>query len=95
MSTKRFIEYLQELLTMMNKDDPSSVGTAKNALSAVVALAFASKKADPLTLRIMKAAENSFEYLAAHADDFSGVPGSYFENEKKRKRLLQMLSPSC
>ena len=95
MSTRRFITFVQELLSMVSKGDELSKAMAKNALTAVVALAFSSHKADALTLRIMRCAEAEFDYLVMHADDFSGIPGAFSENEKRRKRLLQMLSPSC
>lgn len=95
MSTERFIVLLQEILTMMDKKDMMSIAMAKNALSAIVALAFSSGKADAITLRVMRRAEEMFDHLAINADDFSGKPGDRLNNNKKRKRLLAMLSPSC
>lgn len=95
MSAKRFIIFLQELLSMVSPEDDLSRTAAKNALISVVALAFASHKADAITLRIMRCAEDSFDYLVVHAEDFAGKPGDFVENEKRRRRLLQMLNPSC
>ncbi len=50
MSEKAFISFLQQLLTMLDKNDPSSVDTARSALSSLVSLAEASGKADGVTL---------------------------------------------
>ncbi len=95
MSLNRFIMFLQELITMTNCDDRLAVAMAQNILSSLVALAFESQKADSITLRTMKNAEKTFEYIIAHANDFKGVPGDYENNEKKRRRLRLMLVPSC
>ena len=95
MSERAFISFLQQLLTMLDKNDPSSVDLARSALSSVVSLASASGKADSVTLRTMRAAKSAFPYLVVHADEFAGIPGRYGENEKKRTRLLNMLYPGC
>lgn len=95
MSTERFITLLQEILTMVDKNDMESVTKARNALSAIVELAFESQKANAITLRVMRRAESMFDSLVSNADDFSGKPGDYLNNNKKRKRLLAMLSPGC
>ncbi|MBR4656825.1 MAG: hypothetical protein IKO68_09710 [Oscillospiraceae bacterium] len=95
MSENAFISFLQQLLTMLDKNDPSSVDLARNALSSVVSLASASGKADGVTLRTMRAAKSAFNYLVEHAEDFAGTPGHYGENEKKRTRLRNMLYPGC
>ena len=95
MSTRSFILFLQELLTMVDKDNPLSVQAARNALSSVIALARASKKADAITLRTMDRAETNFMVLVDHQEDFAGRPGSFTENEKKRRWLLHALTPGC
>ena len=95
MSLANFISYLQQLLSMVDPKNKYSVGLAKNALSATIALARASKKADPITIRAMVSAEKEFENLVEHAEDFAGVPGKFKENEQKRHRLEMMLVPHC
>ncbi len=95
MSENAFISFLQQLLTMLDKNDPASVDTARSALSAVVSLAETSGKADGVTLRTMRAARNAFPFLVKHAEDFAGAPGAFLKNEKKRSRLLNMLYPGC
>ena len=95
MSENAFISFLQQLLTMLDKNDPVSVDTARSALSSLVSLAETSGKADGVTLRTMYAARSAFLLLAEHAEDFAGAPGKFLENEKKRSRLLNMLYPGC
>ena len=95
MSTESFIRFLQELLTMIDKNNKYSVAYAKNLLSGMAALAVTSDKVDAYTRRIMMRAEGRFEVLAEHADEFAGEPGSFYENGSRRKRLLEMLHPSC
>ena len=95
MSKKNFLMFLQELLTMVDKDNHYSVALAKNALTSVLAMAQVSRKVDGFTLRMMMRAEADFTRLVSYAEDFAGVPGDFQENEKKRNRLGQMLAPSC
>ena len=95
MSLKNFIAYLQQLLSMIDPEDKYSIALAKNALAATIALAKASGKADPITLRTMTRAEDDFNYLVRNAKDFAGVPGKYLENEQKRHRLEMALTPHC
>ena len=95
MTLSNFLSFLQQLLSMIEPRDKYSVALAKNALSATVALARESGKADAETVRAMVRAEEEFEYLAENARDFIGRPGEYNENEKRRRRLSMMLIPSC
>ncbi len=95
MSLENYLSFLQQIITMTNPKDPASVALAKNALSAVTALAITSHKVDSLTWRIMDSAEDQFERLLRHKDDFQGVPGDYAGNSNKRHRLLNVLRPGC
>ncbi len=95
MSLKNFIAYLQQLLSMIDPEDEYSIALGKNALSATIALARVSGKADPLTLRAMIRADAQFHDLARNAKDFAGVPGKFLENEQKRTRLEMALIPHC
>ena len=95
MSLNNFASYLQQILSMIDPNDPYSVALGKAALSATILLAETSHKADSLTLRAMRSADNQFQYLAENAKDFAGKPGQYEENEKRRRRLLMCITPSC
>lgn len=95
MSLNNFISYLQQILSMIDPNDPYSVALGKTALSATIRLAEVSEKAGPQTIRAMRIAENQFQYLAENAKDFAGKPGHYEENERRRHRLLMTVSPSC
>lgn len=95
MSLNNFISYLQQLLSMIDPKDSYSVALAKGALSSTIALAIASEKIDGQTHRAMIIAQNQFDYLAENAKDYKGKPGKYDENEKRRRRLLMAISPSC
>ncbi len=95
MTISNFLSYLQQLLSMIDPKDRYSVALAKNALSATCELAKISGKADPQTIRAMWRAEEEFEYLAENAKDFIGEPGAYEENEKRRRRLMNVVYPSC
>ncbi len=95
MSLSNFIAYLQQLLTMVNPRDEYSVDMAKKALEATVALAFMSRKADPITLRAMRHAVDKFSNLTKHAGDFAGKPGHFKENEQKRRRLESVIMTHC
>ncbi len=95
MTLSNFLSYLQQLLSMVDPRDKYSIALAKNALTATTSLAMASVKADAQTFRAMHAAEREFDYLVENARDFIGKPGDYNENEKRRRRLLMVISPSC
>lgn len=95
MSTERFLVYLQQLITMADRRDRSSIALAKAALNLTVELAFLSQKADSVTLRIMRRAEYKFEYIMDHQKDFEGKPGDFSGNKQKRQQLLLILRPGC
>lgn len=95
MSSRNFILYLQQLLTMLDPKNEYSIALAKNALTTTIALAEVSGKVDPKTLRAMHTAEKQFQELALHAKDFAGKPGHFEENEQKRRRLEMFLFPYC
>ena len=95
MSLNNFISFLQQILTMVNSNDKYSVAFGKSVLSSTIAFAVASEKIDYRTERIMWSAECRFNFLVENAKDYSGKPGNYHENEKRRRRLLMTLEPSC
>ena len=95
MSLDNFISYLQQLLTMIDKDDAYSVALGKQALLSIIALARISGKADAMTMHCMISAEHEFDYLVQNAQDFVGKPGQYLENKQRRRRLRLALLPSC
>ncbi len=95
MSLNNFLSYLQQLLSMVDPKNRYSVELGKIALSSTVFLARTSQKLDAQTERCMITADKMFEHLAKNAQDFAGKPGKYQENEKRRRRLLMVLSPSC
>lgn len=95
MSLNNFLSYLQQLLTMVDPENPYSVGLVKTSLSAIVALAKGSQMVDAFTMRVMIGAEERLQYLIQHADDFKGKPGEYEENRHRRKRLELVCYPHC
>ena len=95
MSLKAFILYLQEILTMIDPKNEYSVALGKAALSSTIELARKSNKVDLETSRAMIRALNMFEYLAQNASDYAGKPGKTIDNEKRRRRLMMSILPSC
>ncbi len=95
MSLNNFLSYLQQLLSMVDLKNRYSVELGKIALSSTISLAVESHKVDAQTERCMIIANRRFEFLAENAKDFAGKPGKYEENEKRRRRLLMTLYPSC
>ena len=95
MSMDNFLCFLQQILTMVEPHNASSVALAKAALTTVLGLARSSGKADSITIRSMMIAEREFEYLVSHKADYLGVPGEYQKNQVKRQRLAHMIMPSC
>ena len=94
MSEKRFLELLQELLTMVDPDDPDSIKTARSVISGILELAKESGKVYSPTIRMMISAEEQFLGLVRHKDEFAGWPGDYWGNVAKQHRLMQMLRPA-
>ncbi len=95
MSLNNFLSYLQQVLSMIDPKDKKSVALGKSALSTTIALAIFSEKIDWETRRAMMRTEDIFDYLINYAKDFTGLPGQYDENAKRRRRLLMAISPSC
>lgn len=95
MSEQNFLSFLQQILTMVDPKSRESVELCHNALSAVIELALASQKVNSHTLRMMRAADYMFMDLVEHSDHFAGKPGQYQENEHKRRRLANLIYPSC
>lgn len=95
MSEKRFIQILQELLTMVDPDNPASSACVKNVLESLFALAKSSGKCDSITMRMMFAAKDNIDSLIDYRDDFAGRQGDYNGNTAKQQRLAQMLRPGC
>ncbi len=95
MTFDNFLSYLQQLLTMVDPEDRSSIELAKKALSATIRLAIESGKVDSITRRFMRRVESHFDQLVANADDFAGKPGEYLENARKRSRLEMALHSHC
>ena len=86
MSLNNFISYLQQILSMIDPNDPYSVALGKTALSATIRLAEVSKKADTKTIRAMRIAENQFQYLAENA--FDEITLSVNEKTGKLKGII-------
>lgn len=95
MSEERFLEFLQQLLTMAESGDQELVELARTALMSVVQLALKSGKVGQKTRQLMILAVDRFELMIIHAADFAGKPGEVYDNQKKRRRLLQMLRAGC
>lgn len=95
MSLNNFLSYLQQLLTMVDKNNPYSVGLVKASLSSTIALAKGSHMIDGYVRRVMAGAEKQIDMLILHSDDFKGVPGQYEENAHRRKRIELICYPHC
>ncbi len=95
MSRDNFLSLLQQLLTMVDKENPSSIALAKTILVSVEGLVDTTHKTDALTQRMIHIANHQFESLVRHQEDFAGVPGAYQENAVKRQRLMHMIMPGC
>ncbi len=95
MSMDNFLSYLQQLLTMVEPGNASSITLAKTALTTIIELARISNKADTITIRAMMNAESYFGYLVEHREDYIGVPGEYQKNQIKRQRLSHVVVPTC
>ena len=95
MSFDRFIELLQQLITMTDPDDFGEVLNAMNILKNLLELARSSELADALTIRAMHLGYAQFRGLLHSKDDFAGKPGDYSGNKAKRNRLAMLLKPGC
>ena len=95
MSLEKFLEFLQQIITMTNPEDVSSRTHARIALESLYALTRKSGMATPVTIRAMRDAVFRFDFLMAHRKEYAGKQGAYLENKAKRQRLEMLLVPHC
>ena len=95
MSLDSFLSYLQQLITMVDPEDPYSVDLAKDALDATVEITLKSQMASQVVQDVMKEARREFQFIVKHKDSYAGVPGDLIMNGIKRRRLGTILRPGC
>lgn len=95
MSFDRFVELLQQLITMTDPRDQEDVLNARNILKNLLELASRSEMADALTIRTMDRAYMTFTGLLHSKEDFAGKPGDVAGNKAKRNRLAMLIRPGC
>ena len=95
MSRERFMQLLQELITMTDPDNAQDVEDAKEILKRLLRLAQSSEKADAYTIRSISGSCTVFEMLLRNKDHFAGIPGDDDGNRIKRKRLWNAIYPYC
>lgn len=95
MSLENYLMFLQQVITMTDPEDLSSRSLAKIAMESVLAMAYKSQMSDPVTIRAMRTALSSFDFLMSNRKDFAGKKGAYLENRAKRQRLEMALVPHC
>ena len=95
MSFSRFIELLQQLITMTDPEDEDQVRYAVGILQNLHELARRSDKIDRRTLGIIYIAIVEFSDLLRIKEQFAGSPGDVAGNLAKRKRLAMALGPRC
>ncbi|MCQ2470103.1 MAG: hypothetical protein MJ100_09870 [Ruminococcus sp.] len=93
MTIDNFLSYLQQILTMVDKNDEESVSQALNALVSVGKLVEYSGKADLMTRCSIQYAIDIFDSLAEEAEDYAGKPGASVINVQRRKRLKMAICP--
>ncbi len=93
MTIDNFLSYLQQILTMVDKNDEKSVSQARNALMSVGKLVEYSGKADLMTRRYIQYAIDIFDSLAEEAEDYAGRPGKSVINVQRRLRLKMAICP--
>ena len=95
MSFERYIELLQQLITMVEPENEEQVLNAKNILKNLMELADSSEMRDDLTRYAMKVGYREFVHLCYYKPNFAGKPGDTEGNRAKRQRLAVMLRPGC
>ena len=95
MSLDSFLSYLQQLITMVDPEDPYSVDLAKDALDATVEITLKSQMASQVVQDVMKEARREFQFIVKHKDSYARVPGDLIMNGIKRRRLGTILRPGC
>lgn len=95
MSFDRFVELLQQLITMTDPNNFTEVLNAMNILKNLQELARRSGMADELTIRAMDLGYFNFRAFLRSKDDYAGKPGDTAGNKAKRNRLAMLLNPHC
>ncbi len=95
MTFERFIELLQQLITMTDPKNEEQVLNAKNILKNLMELAHSSEMADAVTIRAMHQGYSEFAMLLRSKESFAGKRGDFSGNQAKRNRLAMMLRPHC
>ncbi len=95
MSEQRFLELLQELLTMADPAVPNASAYARAVLKNLYILVYDSGKGSQTLLYGMKIALKQWQHLVECREDFAGIPGDYRRNAAKRHRLHHMIYPGC
>ena len=96
MSIENFLSFLQQLLTIVDPEDPQSVNMVKSLLLDLKILSDHTTKPFGFSTRsLITAANSEINYLIAHSSEFAGKPGEYDANRKKRQRLQFLLTPHC
>lgn len=95
MTMDNLLRFLQQILTMVDPMNPSSVALGQATLNSMYELVQASGKADNIVVYAMHGAVHGFNFLVECREDFIGVPGQVKENQNKRQRLRMTLMPSC
>lgn len=95
MSFERFVELLQQLITMTNPNSEEQVLNAKNILKNLMELAYSSNMADEKTILAIRDGYYDFTMLLDSKESFAGKPRDFSGNQAKRNRLAMMLLPHC
>ena len=95
MNFDRYVELMQQLITMTDIDNEEEMLCARNILKNLMELARSSQKVNPMTMRAMVEGYHEFSMFMRMKDEFAGKPGDVEGNMAKRKRLAMTLRPGC
>ena len=95
MNRDTFLKFLQSLITMTDANDPASIASAKAILVNLCGLIRSSGMANGQVMSMVTNAEQIFENLVLHKEDYAGKPGDVNKNKAKRNRLEMTLFPHC
>lgn len=95
MNFDRFVELMQDLITMTNPGNGKGMIYAQNILVNLIELACSSQMVDELTLRAMGDGLHDFPSLMHEKEDFAVKPGDVEGNMARLKELALMLQPGC
>ncbi len=95
MSQEGFMLFLQEIITMTDKNNPYSIAYGKNLLKQLADFVILSEKVDSITYGMMMGAIRRFDFIMENKENFAGIPGDYQRNQAMRNRLAMMLRPGC